>query len=81
MNILYLGDLLMNRCSNFVTKNAQFRRKLWVLRSMTPTRPYSINTLLVGNVDDDINICIAVTLLSLWNLHKRVDETNKLSVT
>mmetsp|Transcript_9802 Transcript_9802/g.14587 ORF Transcript_9802/g.14587 Transcript_9802/m.14587 type:complete len:503 (-) Transcript_9802:439-1947(-) len=51
-----------------------------VLTSMTPARPYSINTLLLGNFANNIHVGVVVGVLSSRNLNERIGQADELSI-
>mmetsp|Transcript_15385 Transcript_15385/g.22712 ORF Transcript_15385/g.22712 Transcript_15385/m.22712 type:complete len:304 (-) Transcript_15385:177-1088(-) len=91
----HLSGLGENVGSNFISKythhgtgrsnelDSERIEGVWqfgVLTSMTPARPYSINTLLLGDFANNINVGVVVGVLSSRNLNERIGQTDELSI-
>mmetsp|Transcript_20521 Transcript_20521/g.26545 ORF Transcript_20521/g.26545 Transcript_20521/m.26545 type:complete len:271 (+) Transcript_20521:2534-3346(+) len=90
-----LCGLSQNVGSDFITKDAHYWssgsnkfdahivksvRENRIFTGMTPTRPYSINALLLCNFGNYFYVGVVVGILSSRNLNKRIGKTNKLGI-
>mmetsp|Transcript_17316 Transcript_17316/g.42293 ORF Transcript_17316/g.42293 Transcript_17316/m.42293 type:complete len:351 (+) Transcript_17316:3880-4932(+) len=90
-----LGGLGQNVGSDLVTKNThdggsrsdesntvfiQVFWKIWVLRSMTPTGPNSINFVFDGELGDKIDVGIVISVHTSCNFNERISQADEFGI-